>query len=40
VFDIIFPNLDREKANKCKACENKKGEEKEEEKSEDDDKSD
>ncbi|KAL2200423.1 Lon protease C-terminal proteolytic domain-containing protein [Corynascus similis CBS 632.67] len=37
VFDLIFPNLDREKANRCKACENKK---KEEEKSEDEDKSD
>jgi Lon-like ATP-dependent protease len=24
VFDLIFPNLDREKANKCKICENKK----------------
>ncbi|KAL2021972.1 hypothetical protein VTK56DRAFT_6391 [Thermocarpiscus australiensis] len=24
VFDLIFPNLDREKANKCKICENDK----------------
>ncbi|KAK4238397.1 Lon protease C-terminal proteolytic domain-containing protein [Achaetomium macrosporum] len=37
VFDLIFPNLDREKANKCKICENKK---EKEEKAEDDDKSD
>jgi Lon-like ATP-dependent protease len=21
VFDLVFPNLDREAANKCKACE-------------------
>lgn len=28
VFDLIFPNLDREKANKCKICGNKKAEEK------------
>jgi Lon-like ATP-dependent protease len=37
VFDLIFPNLDREKANRCKACENKK---EGEEKSEEEDKSD
>ncbi|KAL2153131.1 hypothetical protein VTH82DRAFT_4286 [Thermothelomyces myriococcoides] len=37
VFDLIFPNLDREKANRCKACENKK---EDGEKSEDEDKSD
>ena len=24
MFDLIFPNLDREKANKCIACEYKK----------------
>lgn len=36
VFDLIFPNLDREKANRCKACENKK---KQDEKSDEDDKS-
>ena len=24
MFDLIFPNLDREKANKCVACEYKK----------------
>ncbi|KAK4156202.1 Lon protease C-terminal proteolytic domain-containing protein [Chaetomidium leptoderma] len=35
VFDLIFPNLDREKANKCKICDNKK--EKREKKSDDDD---
>jgi Lon-like ATP-dependent protease len=35
VFDLIFPNLDREKANKCKACEMKKKEK--EEKDEDSD---
>ncbi|KAK3900618.1 Lon protease C-terminal proteolytic domain-containing protein [Staphylotrichum tortipilum] len=33
VFDLIFPNLDREKANRCEACEEKK-------KKDDDDKSD
>jgi Lon-like ATP-dependent protease len=38
VFDLIFPNLDREKANRCKACENKKNGG--EEKSEEEDKSD
>ncbi len=37
VFDLIFPNLDREKANKCIACEYKG---KNESKSDDDDKSD
>ncbi|SPQ23692.1 b69d3d16-0192-4aa5-841e-f8306b00f70e [Thermothielavioides terrestris] len=39
VFDLIFPNLDREKANKCKACGNKKDAE-EKEKSDEDDTSD
>lgn len=29
VFDLIFPNLDREKANKCKICEKKKKEKEE-----------
>lgn len=24
VFDLVFPNLDREQANKCKICEWKK----------------
>ncbi|KAK4126308.1 ATP-dependent protease La [Parathielavia appendiculata] len=38
VFDLIFPNLDREKANRCKICGNKKdGEDKSDES---DDKSD
>jgi Lon-like ATP-dependent protease len=37
VFDLIFPNLDREQANKCKICDNKEAES--DEKS-DDDKSD
>jgi Lon-like ATP-dependent protease len=36
VFDLIFPNLDREKANTCKACGNKKDNNKSD-KSEDDD---
>ncbi|GAB1318828.1 ATP-dependent Lon protease pim1 [Madurella fahalii] len=27
VFDLIFPNLDRDKANQCKICENKKAQE-------------
>ncbi|KAL2267532.1 hypothetical protein VTJ83DRAFT_4809 [Remersonia thermophila] len=43
VFELIFPNLDREKANRCKACEikekekEKEKEKKEKEKEEDDD---
>ncbi|KAL2134779.1 hypothetical protein VTI74DRAFT_10853 [Chaetomium olivicolor] len=41
VFDLIFPNLDREQANKCRICENKKGdEEKLDEDKSDEDKSD
>ncbi|KAK3987824.1 mitochondrial Lon protease [Cladorrhinum sp. PSN332] len=38
VFDLIFPNLDHEKANKCKICNNRKSEESN--KSDDNDKSD
>ncbi len=31
VFELIFPNIDREKANKCKICENKKSSDKDDE---------
>lgn len=40
VFDLIFPNLDHEKANKCVACEYKKNEKAREKKDKDGDKSD
>lgn len=39
VFDLVFPNLDRQKANICKICEWKAGQEKKDdfESKEDDD---
>lgn len=35
MFDLIFPNLDREQANKCKICDNKKEAEADEKSDED-----